>query len=96
MDTQMFEEIEALKPKGISMSSFLVQLIEKGKMKPATVHEERATREIDLNAAVHTRQYGEVTTPSEAELNTFRLSQGLTTFNEIIKKHAIELKEKYG
>lgn len=91
----MFDEIETLKPEGMKMSAFIAQLVEAGMRKPMT-HEERASREVELNAAVHTRQYGEITTPTEMELNSFRLSQGLTTFNEIIKKHAIELKEKYG
>ena len=99
MDTQMFEEIEALKPKGISMSSFLVQLIEKGKMKPATVHEEMATREIGINAAINSKQYAEVTAEEERntrdQIRSYQLNQGNLTFNEIIEKHKEELDKKY-
>lgn len=96
MDAQRFKEIEADKPEGISMSSYLVQLIEQGKRKPESVHEERAAREIGINAAVNSKQYEEMTQEERRnQTDSYRLSQGLLTFNAIIEKHKVELEKKY-
>ena len=93
---QLFEGIEALKPDGITMSAFLTQLVEQG-MKKLESYEERATREMHINAAVNQKQYDEMTKDDDkGAQDAFRLSHGTITFNEIIEKHAIELAKKYG
>lgn len=99
MPDQLFKEIESLKPKKISMSAYLVQLIEQGKVKPENTYEERATREIQLNTAVHQRTHDEMIKDEERNIrdqhDVFHLNHGRMTFNEIIEKHKVELEKKY-
>lgn len=94
----VYEEIEYLKPDGMKMSAFIAQLVEAGMKKPET-HEERAAREVELNAAYNNKQYEEMTRDDRKDLRDGRgVSQlGLSnmTFNEIIAKHKEELEKKY-
>ena len=96
MPNPLFKELEALKPEEISMSAWLLQYIERGRIKPVSIHDERATREVSMNAAVHGKQYDEMTQEERRDqTDSFRLAQGLTTFNAIIEKHKVELEKKY-
>lgn len=96
MPNPLFEELEALKPKEISMSAWLLQYIERGRVKPASIHEERATREVSINRMVHQMTHDEmIAVENDKSQDTFHLSRGQLTFNDIIEKHKVELDKKY-
>ncbi|KKN85507.1 hypothetical protein LCGC14_0278300 [marine sediment metagenome] len=96
LDTELFEKLKASKPKGISMSAHLVQLLDQGQEKPESVYEETATREVERNRMVHQNTYDEmIRAENNKAQESFHLSQGHLTFNEIIEKHAVELEKKY-
>jgi len=91
----LFEEIEALKPDGIKMSAFIAQLVEAGMKKPS-VHEERATREVQINRFVHGNTHDAmIAAENDKAQDVFHLNHGNITFNEIIEKHKVELEKKY-
>jgi len=96
MPNPLFKELEALKPEEMSMSAWLLQYIERGKMKPESIHDERAAREVSTNRMVHQMTHDEmIAVENNKSQGTFHLSRGQLTFNDIIEKHKVELDKKY-
>jgi hypothetical protein len=96
MNSDLFEEVVALKPDDVSMSSFLVKLVEAGIGLPSP-YEEIATREMKINYAVNTKKLEAAVKEDEVKpQEALRISGRATTFNQIIEKHKVELDKKYG
>lgn len=102
VDEELWELIGDLAlERGHTKTQVIVDFIMRGinkleEAKAAEVAQDKATREVELNAAFNSRQFEELTKEEKRnQQDAFHLSQGHITFNEIIEKHKVELEKKY-